>query len=372
MAMVGAGAINGWGQVGAWPALRIVSVRASESGVSGGFLDVYRQALIRCREVSRLWPVTVANIELAGARTPTASERSAFHDAVGLLRRRGINVMAATGNTGGAVNIPASLPDVFAVGASDRAGALCTFSSRGPELDLVTPGCDMDLASSDGREWLAQRGWGGTSASSMLAAAATTALRSYRPELTVEETEQLLRSTASRGTAPPMLDVEAAFRAAGLSHVVDAAHQRVPLAQPLPPPSHGHPSQELHRQTSGPPFDFAFRGALPKPRVSVHQRAGRVIFVADNRPRGVSTVVTVYRRVGRFRTSRQRFTRTSRRIETRRPWAWAEVRYEDVYGARVASPIVLIRPSSSLRRGGRGEPSPRTARHSPPAYQAAP
>jgi serine protease len=56
----------------------------------------------------------------------------------------GVTVVAAAGNTyGGAVEFPAALPNVIAVGAVDRRKALAEYSAIGPEVDVVAPGGDV-------------------------------------------------------------------------------------------------------------------------------------------------------------------------------------------------------------------------------------
>jgi serine protease len=59
--------------------------------------------------------------------------------------RKGIVLVAAAGNTGTpGVDFPASLSNVIAAGAVDARGERASYSSRGPELDLMAPGGDCD------------------------------------------------------------------------------------------------------------------------------------------------------------------------------------------------------------------------------------
>jgi serine protease len=59
------------------------------------------------------------------------------------IRDRGIFVIAASGNSGGAVGFPAAYEAVFAVGATDAINRRAPYSSFGNQLDLVAPGGDM-------------------------------------------------------------------------------------------------------------------------------------------------------------------------------------------------------------------------------------
>ena len=111
-----------------------------------------------------------------------------------------------------ALDAPANYPDVFAVSGIGANGHLCRTadgggSASGPGLNLVTLGCGLDLAFPDGRP---ARG-GGTSEASAVTAAVLTALRSYRPDLSTAQAEQLLTSTAVGTPGGPALNVEAVF-----------------------------------------------------------------------------------------------------------------------------------------------------------------
>jgi hypothetical protein len=67
-----------------------------------------------------------------------------------------------------------------------------------------------------------------------LVAAVLTALRGYKPELTPDEAEQLLTSTADARAAGKVINVAAAFRAAGLAAMVDAYQPPAPASPPSP------------------------------------------------------------------------------------------------------------------------------------------
>lgn len=67
----------------------------------------------------------------------------AVADAVAYAAGKGALVIAAAGNSGpctSCVSYPAALAAVVAVACTDAANALCSFSSRGPEVDLAAPG----------------------------------------------------------------------------------------------------------------------------------------------------------------------------------------------------------------------------------------
>ena len=113
--------------------------------------------------------------------------------------------------------------------AFDASGSLCAFSSRGPEVDVTALGCGMDVAAlPDGAPGIGQS----TSLASAYVGGVLTALRSHRPDLTVEQTEALLRANAAPAPGGPALDAAATFRAAGLAALVDAYRPPAPAATP--------------------------------------------------------------------------------------------------------------------------------------------
>lgn len=73
--------------------------------------------------------------------SPSPSDH--VHQAVQYASRKGVIVVSAAGNDGGSVNYPAAFPEVIAVGAVDRSGNVCEFSSRGKEIQVAAPGQDI-------------------------------------------------------------------------------------------------------------------------------------------------------------------------------------------------------------------------------------
>jgi hypothetical protein len=211
--------------VGIWPQAKIVSVRVfTEAG--GSSVAAFIKALNRCIDQG----ATVVNLSLSGLDRATQPELAQLQNKVNDVQAFGINVVAAAGNNGGPVAYPARFPAVFAVGASDRAGAFCSFSNRGMELDLSTLGCPVDLSYAAG----GRAAGSGTSFAAPVVSGVLAALRAYRPDLTVGAAEALLVGNARSGAAGPRLDAAAAFRAAGLGMLADAAD---PAPRPIATPA---------------------------------------------------------------------------------------------------------------------------------------
>lgn len=312
MAMMAGAPRNGWGMVGAWPDLRIASVRAMPTGSESFPFDDYRQAIQACRRLrdDLGHPIKVINLSLGGATTPSSSELQFLNDSVNEARRVGINVIAAGGNEyGGVVNYPAALQPIFAVGASDLSGAYCPISSQGAGLDLLAPGCNLETAFPDGSPSFSQ----GTSNASVFASAVLAALRAYRPDLTPDQAEAYLMDNRDRGAS---LNVEAAFRAAGLSGIVEAGIANTPR------PSGGSSSDHQRggggdsgggdstpAPTTAPGADAAPLGGGPTvqlstPRSRMQLRRGRITVRVANRPPGARVVISLLRGGDEFRSRR--------------------------------------------------------------------
>lgn len=112
------------------PSAKIVSVKAlSDKGF--GYSDWIAAAVGSCVDQG----TKIINMSLG---TPTASEvvRLAVRDAIA----RGVTVVAASGNNGGALIYPAAFPGVISVGATTSSGQIASFSNFGPGLGYVAPG----------------------------------------------------------------------------------------------------------------------------------------------------------------------------------------------------------------------------------------
>lgn len=85
-----------------------------------------------------------------------------LHQAIKDAHEAGIIVVCAAGNDGGAVNYPAAFRETIGVGAVDKSGQVCEFSSRGKEIVVAAPGADITST------WLAN-GYATISGTSMAA-----------------------------------------------------------------------------------------------------------------------------------------------------------------------------------------------------------
>src|SRR5205085_1741507 len=120
MAMVMGAPLNGWGMVGFWPGVRIVSVRASRPGAEALPFAAYTNGIEECLQLAARQPrLKIIEVAAGTSSDPTAEELAARKDVLGRARELEINVVTAAGNTGGSPNSSAATDPVTAVGASD-------------------------------------------------------------------------------------------------------------------------------------------------------------------------------------------------------------------------------------------------------------
>jgi hypothetical protein len=289
MAMAMGAPINGWGTVGAWPLVKIVSVRVMAPGAADFPFGAYSKGVQVCLKRPS---VRVINLSFSGPR-PSDADVTDLDDYVAGARRADVSIIAGAGNHGGEVEWPAADPVIMAVAAADSTRTFCDFSATGAGVSVAAPGCGLELADSATGEPIP---YAGASPAGAFTSAVVAAVRSYRPDLTAAAAEDLLRATATDA----VLDVEAAFRAAGLSEQVDRAIERS-RANPVEPsissttpttPDGGRPRAEVTDRTELRP-----RARWPAPRVRVRACASRAVALQFvNRPPRATAVVRLYRR----------------------------------------------------------------------------
>lgn len=140
-----AAADNTVGVIGVGPNAALLGVKVLDSSGSGWVSDI-----IEGMDWSVANGAQVINMSLSGS-----TYVSSFQAAVARANAAGVVVVAAAGNTGGAVGYPAAYNGVIAVSATDSSDTIAYFSSRGPEVDLAAPGVSIRST-----YWTARRGSG--------------------------------------------------------------------------------------------------------------------------------------------------------------------------------------------------------------------
>ena len=118
------------GVVGVAPQIDLYGVKVLDENGSGTFDDVI---------AGMLWAVE-NKMEVASMSLGANSGNQALADAVEAMRKGGVILIAAAGNSGGSVGYPAAYPGAIAVAASDSRDKLASFSSRGPSVAVIAPG----------------------------------------------------------------------------------------------------------------------------------------------------------------------------------------------------------------------------------------
>lgn len=116
-------------------------------------------------------------------------------DAIQAALDQGVIVVAAAGNSGGAVDFPATMPGVIAVAATDQSRHLAGSSNSGPEILLAAPGVNVLTTALGGG--VAASNPGGTSFAAPAVAATIADMLSINPTLPVEVIARQLRQNAS-------------------------------------------------------------------------------------------------------------------------------------------------------------------------------
>jgi hypothetical protein len=140
-------------------------------------------------------------------------------------------VVASAGNDGTAqATLPASLPHVLTVGGSDLTGLRATFSNTGAWIDLVAPATSLVAPVPPGYCPSGFAVANGTSFAAPAVAGAAALLAKMRPELSVQQRFDVLR-TSARDIDPSGRDDETGF---GMLNVDGAVHAAAPPRQSSP------------------------------------------------------------------------------------------------------------------------------------------
>ncbi|MEW6051571.1 MAG: S8 family serine peptidase [Candidatus Zixiibacteriota bacterium] len=143
----------------------------------------------------------------------TPFEALILKDALDFARRNGVFVAIAAGNTGRQDTFyPAAFDSAFAVAAGNSSGFVASFSTFGPQIDITAPGLDILSLRAAGTDMYADAGEpgvriigpdslyylaDGTSMAAPVVAGAAAFLLGVRPDLNLDQLEDLLRMGAS-------------------------------------------------------------------------------------------------------------------------------------------------------------------------------
>jgi thermitase len=131
---------NGLGIVGVAPNAKVMPLRVLDAAGNGSYSGVSAAIVYAVDNGAQ-----IINLSLGGGVPATILE-----DAVNYAAAHNVLLIAASGNTGGSVLYPAAYPSVIAVASIDSNLQLSSFSSFGPEVDLLAPGRNIVTTSNDG------------------------------------------------------------------------------------------------------------------------------------------------------------------------------------------------------------------------------
>jgi hypothetical protein len=238
---------NGAGVVGIYPQAKLQIWDASPAGLLtvGGEIDGLASALRHGRGV--------INLSLGGFDRITIEEH-AILAAFGA----GSLIVASAGNDrqeGSPRSFPASFAHVLTIGATDETNRATDFSSSSPDMDLVAPGQDMQVAIP--AMWCTPNlpctnGYGfldGTSFSAPLVSGAAAAVWTVRPTLSNTQLFEVIRRSAhqvsgrgwNRNTGYGILDVNAALARKAPGPDPQEPNEDVYLVKPNGLFKRGHP-----------------------------------------------------------------------------------------------------------------------------------
>jgi len=211
----GHGAGSGAGVIGVAPAAKLLSVRVtwdnndpirnlpagqrSAAGARSGdpVADGIRYAVDHGAQV-----INMSFGEAANA----AAGVSGTADAVQYAIAHGVVLVASTGNgaqTSNVAEVPAALPGVIAVAATDRAGRRATFSTHQWTTSVAAPGVEVIEAQAGGGYLVGD----GTSPAAALVSGVAALIRSRYPKLTPAQVRDVLQRTATRSSSGYSEDV---------------------------------------------------------------------------------------------------------------------------------------------------------------------
>lgn len=169
------------------------------------------RALDHVRQIAAQRPVAAVNMSLGGGRSATACDADMTKGVIDQLRAAGVATVIASGNDGfpDSVSRPGCISTAVTVGATSKQNQVAPFSNRGPVVDVLAPGVNINSSVLSGRF----AAFSGTSMAAPHVAGAFAAIRSYRPRASVDDIERALVSTGVGVQGRPRIAVAAAARA---------------------------------------------------------------------------------------------------------------------------------------------------------------
>lgn len=175
---------NGLGISGTAPESKIIPLKVSTS--SAPIPSAVAEGIIYASDHG----ARIINLSLQLEEDPPVI--TLITDAVNYAASKGVLLVAAAGNDGGAVYFPAKLEDVIAVSATDDTNGLWLKSNYGPEIELTAPGEDI-YTTKLGGEYITRSG---TSLSAPMVSAVAALIATCNPGFSREQIRERLITSA--------------------------------------------------------------------------------------------------------------------------------------------------------------------------------
>ncbi|MDW8072283.1 MAG: S8 family serine peptidase, partial [Anaerolineae bacterium] len=247
---------NGRGVAGVAFGATLMPVKVLDARGQGGFDAVARGVIFAADQGAR-----VINLSLSG-RKPSRLLQEAVQYAVD----KGALVVAAAGNSGGAVEYPAAYDPIIAVGAVDYRLQRARYSNFGSPLDLVAPGGDTRTdANGDGLPdgilqetfqgdptRFALHNMEGTSMAAPHVSGVAALLFAFNPSATAAQVRQVLEATA-RDLGTPGFDENYGYGLVQAAAALAAMGAQAPTETPQPSSPTPSPTATAATPSPAPP-----------------------------------------------------------------------------------------------------------------------
>lgn len=184
--IVGATQNNGVGVSGLAPDAKILPIKINPGGQNTFSSDQLASAIAYA---------TAHGAKIINLSLTVDQQTQTVQEAIQSALDKGVIVVAAAGNNGGAVEFPATMPGVFAVAATDQSNHLASLSNSGPEILVAAPGINVLSTALGGG--VAASVPGGTSFSAPVVSATIADMLSINPTLPADVIARQLRENAS-------------------------------------------------------------------------------------------------------------------------------------------------------------------------------
>lgn len=189
---------NQTGIAGLAPNVKIVAVRVLDAKGGGSLFNIAKGIAYAANNGAK-----VINLSL-GSPPGGVIMRTLANFIGGYAEMKGSLIIAAAGNEGGAIGLPAAASKFMAVGAVNNHNLLATFSNRGKQMAVVAPGVNI-LSTFPTYEVTANQNGlpqnyaalNGTSMATPMVAAQAALLWSRNPQLKPSQVRQKIESTAT-------------------------------------------------------------------------------------------------------------------------------------------------------------------------------